>query len=150
MPPSLPLFPVCMSAISYPSKKKSTKKRGGLLCMLWGLNGQECPNGACVYRGLWTITALAKSASLRLNSLSLSSRKGSDVVRMKGGQLLWQRDTKSWTSVILAKTDRHVNEKTVNYVVLNCGVRELNCWSLSLCSGLKWCLYDIGGYYDNP
>lgn len=56
---------------------------------------QECPNGASVFRGLWTITALAKSASSKLKSLSLSSRKGSDVVRIKGGQLLWERATKS-------------------------------------------------------
>lgn len=62
---------------------------------------QECPNGACVFRGLWTMTALAKSASSRLKSLSFSSLKGSDVVRMNGGQLRWERATKSWTSVIL-------------------------------------------------
>lgn len=54
-----------------------------------------------MFRGLCTMTALAKSASSRLNSLSLSSRKGRDVVRTKGGQLLWQRATKFWTSVML-------------------------------------------------
>lgn len=56
---------------------------------------QECPNGAWVFKGLWTMTAFAKSASSRLKSLLLSSRNGSDVVRTKGGQLLWERATKS-------------------------------------------------------
>lgn len=89
-------------------KKRHDKLRGGdSVYDWWGpVGGQECPNGACVFRGLWTMTALAKSASSRHNSLSLSSRKGRDVVRTKGGQLLWQRDTKSWTSQILRKREK--------------------------------------------
>lgn len=74
---------------------ESVRGKSSVLCELWARVGQECPNGACVFRGLCTMTALAKSASSRLNSLSVSSRKGRDVVRTKGGQLLWQRDTKS-------------------------------------------------------
>lgn len=84
----------------------------------WGYFSQECPNGACVFRGLWTMTALAKSASSRLNSLSLSSRKGSDVVRTKGVQLLWARATKSWTSVILEEISRSL---------LNCSMHLYVC-----------------------
>lgn len=57
--------------------------------------GHECPNGCSVFRGLWTMTACAKSASSRVKSLSLSSWAGSDVVRVNGGQFLWQRATKS-------------------------------------------------------
>lgn len=88
--------------------KKASKLQSGWTCWLKlgaaePVPSQECPNGASVFRGLWTITALAKSASSKLKSLSLSSRKGSDVVRMNGGQLLWERATKSWTSMILFK-----------------------------------------------
>lgn len=81
----------------------------GHVALDWrGHFSQECPNGACVFRGRWTMTALAKSASSRLNSLSLSSRKGNDVVKMKGAQFLWARATKSWTSVILQTISKNL------------------------------------------
>ena len=67
-------------------------------------------------RGLWTMTACARSASARLSSPSWSTLVGSEVVKTKGGQVLWQRDTKSWTSLMLeTRHDRYGERKRERY-----------------------------------
>lgn len=137
-------------------------ERGHVAADWRGHFSQECPNGACVFRGLWTMTALAKSASSRLNSLSLSSRKGSDVVRMKGVQLRWARATKSWTSVILEKIRTSLLNTSwlMSYLFFSFPFEFDTLFSffficfwflwvhLQLCAGMHSCRWDLRTDFD--
>lgn len=91
---------------------KCSPNMGGTKIRVYGANknSQEWPKGACVLRGLWTMTAFAKSASSKLWLSSLSSRNGRDVVRMNWASVVWACSTKCCTSLILEQLQKGQHE----------------------------------------